>query len=182
VIVKSKKFLSDQPLARIISISQNDNGNCAIPVISCIYIIKATSTLLALQRTAECRAPTDCKDPEELTVIKEEGSPMGPLLRAVNQVAKALAAEFPLVAVDTLACEPLPRMTYVSMKCNSSALCLYTELSACLISAESLKGVGTLQINTRSPHRPSQSQNPTYDSPSYRIHLTRRPNFGVVID
>jgi hypothetical protein len=70
--VQAKKFLSAQPGARIISISQNDNGRY-------------------------------CQDPAELAVITAEGSPMGPLLRAVNQIAKALAADFPLVAVDTLA-------------------------------------------------------------------------------
>ena len=45
----------------------------------------------------------DCQDPGELAVIQAEGSPMGPLLRAVNEIARALAADFPLVAVDTLA-------------------------------------------------------------------------------
>ena len=47
-----------------------------------------------------------CQDPAELAVIAEEGgTAMGPLLRAVNQIAEALAADFPLVAVDTLAYE-----------------------------------------------------------------------------
>eukprot|EP01052_Picozoa_sp_SAG31_P027931 SAG31_NODE_2654_length_5292_cov_2.266898_3_plen_221_part_00 len=81
--VKAKHFLSTQPDARIISISQNDNGNY-------------------------------CKDPEELAVMKAEGSPMGPLLRAVNQVAKSLASDYPLVAVDTLAyqyTQPPPTIT-----------------------------------------------------------------------
>ena len=72
VVVQAKRFLSTQPDARIVSISQNDNGRY-------------------------------CHDPAELKIIQEEGSPSGPLLRAVNQVAKALATEFPLVAVDTLA-------------------------------------------------------------------------------
>eukprot|EP01052_Picozoa_sp_SAG31_P009791 SAG31_NODE_523_length_14545_cov_4.805067_8_plen_384_part_00 len=44
-----------------------------------------------------------CKDPAELAVIAEEGSPMGPLLRAVNEVARAVSAKYPRVAVDTLA-------------------------------------------------------------------------------
>eukprot|EP01052_Picozoa_sp_SAG31_P043635 SAG31_NODE_7331_length_1717_cov_1.307787_2_plen_144_part_00 len=66
--VQAKAYLSSQPEARIISISQNDNGNY-------------------------------CRDPEELAVIEAEGSPMGPLLRAVNQIARALATAFPLVAV-----------------------------------------------------------------------------------
>ena len=55
-----------------------------------------------------------CKDPAELAVIQEEGSPIGPLLRAVNQIARSLADEFPLVAVDTLAysyTQPPPTVT-----------------------------------------------------------------------
>ena len=43
-----------------------------------------------------------CKSPEELAMIKADGSPMGPLLRAVNAIAKSLAPKFPRVAVDTL--------------------------------------------------------------------------------
>jgi hypothetical protein len=35
--------------------------------------------------------------------MKEEGSPMGPLLRGVNAIADAIKDEFPHVAVDTLA-------------------------------------------------------------------------------
>ena len=35
-------------------------------------------------------------------MIEAEGSPMGPLIRAVNYIADQLAAEFPTVAVDTL--------------------------------------------------------------------------------
>jgi hypothetical protein len=44
-----------------------------------------------------------CNSTEEWEVIVQEGSPMGPLLRAVNQVADALVSEFPHVLVDTLA-------------------------------------------------------------------------------
>jgi hypothetical protein len=44
-----------------------------------------------------------CNSTEEWEVIVQEGSPMGPLLRAVNQVADALVLEFPHVLVDTLA-------------------------------------------------------------------------------
>jgi hypothetical protein len=46
-----------------------------------------------------------CQSPEELAVIKAEGSPMGPLLRAVNSIAKALGFKYPHVAFSTLACE-----------------------------------------------------------------------------
>jgi hypothetical protein len=47
-------------------------------------------------------------------VIQAEGSPMGPLIRAVNQIARSLAADFPQVAVDTLAyqyTQPPPTIT-----------------------------------------------------------------------
>ena len=44
-----------------------------------------------------------CKSPEELAVIQADGSPMGPLLRAVNAVAKSIAQSYPHIAVDTLA-------------------------------------------------------------------------------
>ena len=36
-------------------------------------------------------------------MIKADGSPMGPLLRAINTIAKSLAQKFPNIAVDTLA-------------------------------------------------------------------------------
>jgi hypothetical protein len=55
-----------------------------------------------------------CKDPAELAVIAEEGSPMGPLLRAVNEIARVVAAQYPRVAVDTLAyqyTQPPPTVT-----------------------------------------------------------------------
>jgi hypothetical protein len=44
-----------------------------------------------------------CNDSTEAAVIEEEGSPMGPLLRAVNAIADAIADEFPRVKVSTLA-------------------------------------------------------------------------------
>ena len=46
-----------------------------------------------------------CQDPEELAIIAQEGSPMGPLLRAVNEIARAVTVKYPHVAVDTLACK-----------------------------------------------------------------------------
>eukprot|EP01052_Picozoa_sp_SAG31_P043905 SAG31_NODE_7470_length_1681_cov_1.360303_1_plen_252_part_00 len=45
-----------------------------------------------------------CNTPGERAVIEAEGgSPMGPMLRAVNQVAAAVAAEYPSAAIETLA-------------------------------------------------------------------------------
>ena len=55
-----------------------------------------------------------CQDPAELTVIAEEGSPIGPLLRAVNAIADDIADDYPSVAVDTLAYQytrPAPKLT-----------------------------------------------------------------------
>ena len=46
-----------------------------------------------------------CQSPEEMAITRAEGSPMGPLLRAVNAVAASIEEEFPNVLVDTLACE-----------------------------------------------------------------------------
>jgi hypothetical protein len=43
-----------------------------------------------------------CESPEELAVAHAEGSPAGPLLRAINAIADAIVDEFPLVAIDTL--------------------------------------------------------------------------------
>ena len=53
--------------------------------------------------TIAAHAGNYCRSPEEMKIIHEEGSPMGPLLRAVNAVADAIAEDFPRVAVDTLA-------------------------------------------------------------------------------
>ena len=40
-----------------------------------------------------------CQDAEELAIIAEEGgSPMGPLLRAVNEIARVVAVKYPRVA------------------------------------------------------------------------------------
>ena len=44
-----------------------------------------------------------CSSPEELAVAKEEHSQAGPLLRAINTIADAIADEFPEVKIDTLA-------------------------------------------------------------------------------
>jgi len=44
-----------------------------------------------------------CQRPEEMKVINEEGSPQGPILRAVNTIAQSIEKEFPTVAISTLA-------------------------------------------------------------------------------
>lgn len=99
VLQQVRQFLTQQPSATIISVSQNDNQNY-------------------------------CQDPAELAVIQEEGSPIGPLLRAVNTIASAIASDFPLVAIDTLAYQytrpaplktkPLPNVIIrlCSIECN----------------------------------------------------------------
>jgi len=58
--------------------------------------------------------PTWCTRPSDAAIIAEEGSPMGPLLRAVNSVADAIKDEFPDVAISTLAYQHTmkpPRLT-----------------------------------------------------------------------
>ena len=44
-----------------------------------------------------------CKDPEELAIVAEEKSGVGPMLRAVNAIADDIRDEFPHVSVSTLA-------------------------------------------------------------------------------
>ena len=73
------------------------------------YITERAAAMLSAQPGAKIISISQndndvyCQSPAELAIIKEEGSPMGPLLRAVNAIAKALAPRFPDVAVDTLA-------------------------------------------------------------------------------
>lgn len=58
--------------------------------------------------------PTWCNRSADAAIIAEEGSPMGPLLRAVNTVADAIKHEFPDVAISTLAYQHTmkpPRLT-----------------------------------------------------------------------
>ena len=44
-----------------------------------------------------------CQRDADRAIIEEEGSPSGPIVRAVNQIAAAVEVEFPLVAVEMLA-------------------------------------------------------------------------------
>ena len=81
-----------------------------------VYITERVAEMLEM-RAAESQSPTQywvvsisqndnglyCKSAEELAVIDAEGSPMGPLLLAVNAIAKALAPRFPNVTFSTLA-------------------------------------------------------------------------------
>ena len=84
------------------------------------YIIQQARTMLSTQPNARIFSISQndnnnyCQDERESAIIAAEGSPMGPLLRAVNAVADALCSEFPLVAFDTLAysySQPPPRIT-----------------------------------------------------------------------
>jgi hypothetical protein len=71
-----------------------------------------------------------CKTPAEQAAMDAEGSPMAPLLRAVNAIAANLSADFPALAVDTLAYQytrkapnvtkPLPNVIVrlCSIECN----------------------------------------------------------------
>ena len=73
------------------------------------FVIQQAKTFLREQPAANIISVSQndngryCNSSEEWDVIAQEGSPMGPLLRGVNQVADALAVEFPHVLVDTLA-------------------------------------------------------------------------------
>ena len=74
-----------------------------------------------------------CEDPAELKINEAEGTPGGALFRAVNVIADGLKAEFPTVAVDTLAYQwsrPAPSITrpqknviirLCSIECNFAA-------------------------------------------------------------
>ncbi|MBQ4112413.1 MAG: DUF4838 domain-containing protein [Clostridia bacterium] len=75
VIERVKGWLRENPLAEIVSVSQNDS-----------FVIQSYCTCPA------CAA-----------VDAEEGSPAGSLIRFVNAVAEAIEPEFPKVAIDTLA-------------------------------------------------------------------------------
>ena len=75
VIERVKGWLRENPLAEIVSVSQNDS-----------FVIGSYCTCPA------CAA-----------VDAEEGSPAGSLIRFVNAVAEAIEPEFPKVAIDTLA-------------------------------------------------------------------------------
>ena len=69
-----------------------------------------------------------CLDPAEVAIVKEERSAIGPLLRAVNQIADAIRDTHPHVAVSTLAYDwgenpPLvtqPRSNVVIRLCTGS--------------------------------------------------------------
>ena len=75
------------------------------------YLAKSAAAMLALQPHAKVISISQndnsnyCNSSEERAIVQEDGALMGPLLRAVNAIAKELAAKYPDVAVDTLACE-----------------------------------------------------------------------------
>jgi hypothetical protein len=72
-------------------------------------LILATKSVLRAQPEARILSISQednlnfCKSEAEMAITNEEGSPAGPLLRAINQIAAAIAEEFPTVAIDTLA-------------------------------------------------------------------------------
>ena len=79
---------------------------------------------------------TWCNRTADAAIIAEEGSPMGPLLRAVNAVADAIKPEFPDVAISTLAYQHTmkppsltkPRPNVIVRLCvgyNNSYRCVY---------------------------------------------------------
>jgi hypothetical protein len=55
-----------------------------------------------------------CKTGPDLQAMQDEGSPAAPMLRAINYIADSIRAEFPTVAIDTLAYQytrPAPNKT-----------------------------------------------------------------------
>jgi hypothetical protein len=77
-------------------------------------LILATKSILRSQPDARIISISQndnlnqCQSPEEMAVARSEGSPAGPLLRAINAIAAAIEPEFPQVAIDTLACTLRP--------------------------------------------------------------------------
>jgi hypothetical protein len=60
-------------------------------------------SVLPLQQNDNVRF---CDDPEELAIVAENGgAQIAPMLAAVNQIADAIAEDWPQVLVDTFACE-----------------------------------------------------------------------------
>ena len=73
LIVRAREFIAQSPNASILTLAQNDNQDY-------------------------------CKTPAEQAIIDAEGgAPSGPLLRAINAIAANVSADFPGVAIDTLA-------------------------------------------------------------------------------
>ena len=62
-----------------------------------------------------------CNSSAEREVMDAEGSPMGPLLRAVNRVADAISEEFPNVVVDTLAYQVMHGVSPFNLRCFGMA-------------------------------------------------------------
>ena len=55
-----------------------------------------------------------CKTESEMAIINAEGSPQGPMLRAINAIADDISQDYPHVAIDTLAYQytrPAPKLT-----------------------------------------------------------------------
>ena len=73
------------------------------------FIIKNVKRMLTSQPDAtivsisQNDVPGVCQAPEELAIMAAEGTPGGPMFRAINNIAAALQDEYPNVAVDTLA-------------------------------------------------------------------------------
>ena len=85
-----------------------------------VELISVVSNILRSQPTANIISVSQndnfnyCKTAAEMAVINEEGSPSGPILRAVNAIADAVSVEFPNVAVHTFAYQysrPPPKLT-----------------------------------------------------------------------
>jgi hypothetical protein len=73
------------------------------------FLIQQVKTYLAVTPTADVISVTQndntlfCRTPEENAIVVEEGSDVGPMLRAVNAIADAIKGDHPAVLVDTFA-------------------------------------------------------------------------------
>ena len=84
------------------------------------FLIDRVKLYLKLQPDADVISITQndnirfCRTPEENAIVAEEGSDVGPMLRAVNAIADAIKDEHPHILVDTFAyinTLPAPRVT-----------------------------------------------------------------------
>ena len=117
LIARVRSVLRADPSATIVSVSQNDNGNYCTRV-GWPRIERWTFTSRNIARA--CRLTEGpafgprSSQPADQAVIDEEGSPMGPMLRAINAVAANISTDFPHVTVSTLSYQytrPPPRTT-----------------------------------------------------------------------
>ena len=90
---------------------------CVTQSFLCLHMPKEGCALAEIARVRSQDNSHYCNDTHERAVIEAEGSPMGPLIRAVNYIADQLAAEFPTIAVDTLCARAHHHQPSRSIRC-----------------------------------------------------------------